>query len=214
MASFDNEALQEEKNLISYLEQNVQYLINQIQQLKSQPQPQLPTCPNLNLPQPPQFSGIPTELPLFKLKLLHYLVGNQSTYHDSETHLLYAGSLLSGSAGLWCHALVDLNTLLLPPTYDLPRFFQELEGFFGGGITLQSRERSLDTLRQTGAVSELAIAFQNITHTFSPRWPDHPLIYVFSKKLRENIRLELTARGSVLTTFNTYLAAAISVEQN
>ena len=61
--------------------------------------------------------------------------------------------------------------------------------------------------------SSLAIAFRNITHTFSHRWPDHPLIYVFPKKLRENIRFELTARGSIPTTFNTYLAAAILVEQ-
>ena len=99
-------------------------------------------------------------------------------------------------------------------TYDLPRFFQELEDLFGEAVTLQSRERSLNALRQTGTVSELAIAFQNITHTFSPRWPDHPLIYVFSKKLRENIRFELTARGSLPTTFNTYRAAAILVEQN
>ena len=36
----------------------------------------------------------------------------------------------------------------------------------------------------------------------------------FSRKLRENIRFELTAQGSIPTTFHTYLAAAISVEQN
>lgn len=60
----------------------------------------------------------------------------------------------------------------------------------------------------------MAIAFQNITSTFSPRWLDHPLIYLFSRKLRENIRFELTARGSIPTTFPAYVAAAISVEQN
>ena len=108
---------QDEKDRITYLEQYVQYLINRIQQLQSQPPPPLPTRPNLNLPTPPQFFGLPTELPLFKLKLLHYLVGNQFTYHDSETQLLYAGSLLIGSAGQWYHALVDPVTLLLPPTY-------------------------------------------------------------------------------------------------
>ena len=140
MADFDAQQdaqdAQDEKNRINYLEQNVQYLINQIQQLQSQTQPPLPTRPNLNLPQPPQFSGLPTELPLFKVKLLHHLVGNQSTYHDSNTQLLYAGSLLIGSAGQWYHALVDPVTLLLPPTHDLPRFFQELEDFFGGAVTL------------------------------------------------------------------------------
>ena len=175
MAEFDNKVLQDDKNRISYLEQNVQYLVNQIQQLQSltsQPPPpqHQPPRPNLNLPQPPPFSGIPSELPLFKLKLLHFLVGNQSTYHDPETQLLSAGSLLTGSTGQWYQALVDPITLLLPPTYDLPRFFLELGDFFGGGITLQSREHSLDIVRQTGTVSELAIAFQNITHTFSPRW--------------------------------------------
>ena len=101
-----------------------------------------------------------------------------------------------------------------PPSYDLGRFFRELEDFFGGGVTLQSRERSLDNLRHTGTMSEVAIPSQNITHTFSPRWPDHPFIYLFSKKLKENIRFELTARGSIPTTFHAYLAATISVEQN
>ena len=67
--------------------------------------------------------------------------------------------------------------------------------------------------RQTGTVSELAIAFQNITNTISPRWPDHPLIYLFPRKLKEHIRFELTDRGSLPPTFHAYLAAAISVEQ-
>ena len=203
-----------DRERVAYLEQQMQYLVNQVQNLQALPPPHAMPPPNLNLPQPPLFSGTQSELPLFKLKLLHFLVGNQTTYHNSETQLLYAGSLLSGSAGQWYHSLLDPVTLLLPTTYDLPRFFAELEDFFGGGVTLQSRERSLQILRQTGSVSDLAIAFQNITNTFIPRWADHPLIYVFSQKLRETIRFEMTARGAIPLTFQTYIAAAISVEQN
>ena len=55
--------------------------------------------------------------------------------------------------------MVDPITFQLHPSHDLHRFFQELEEFFGGAITLHSRERSLDLLRQTGLVSDLAIAF-------------------------------------------------------
>ena len=40
------------------------------------------------------------------------------------------------------------------------------------------------------------------------------MIYLFPRKLKENIRFELTARGSLPSTFHAYLAAAISVEQN
>ena len=101
-----------------------------------------------------------------------------------------------------------------PPLPRPPPLFSGVGGGFGGAVTLHSRERSLDLLRQTGSVSDLAIAFKNITHTFNPRWPDHPLIYLFSRKLRETIRFELTARGSLPSTFHAYLAAAISVEQN
>ena len=72
-------------------------------------------------------------------------------------------------------------------------FIQELKDFFGGGITLQPCERSFDILRQTGTVSELAIAFQYIISTFIPRWSNHPLFYIFSKKLRETIYFELIA---------------------
>ena len=110
--------------------------------------------------------------------------------------------------------MVDPNITQLHPSYDIHRFLAELEEFFGGAVTLHSRERSLDLLRQTSSVSDLAIAFQNSTHTFHPRWPDHPLIYLFSRKLKETIRFELFSRGSLPSTFPAYVAAAISVEQN
>ena len=100
---------------------------------------------------------MPSELPTFKL--FQFLIGNQNTYADSDSHLLYAGSLLTGSAGQWYHSLVDPNTLQLPPSYIFDFFFQELEDFFGGLITLQSPERSLDIVRQKETVSELAIVF-------------------------------------------------------
>ena len=86
---------------------------------------------------------------MFKLRLYQYLICNYSTYGDHATQLLYAGSLLEGSAAQWYSTLVDPATLLLPPSYTLDSFWQELEDFFGGGVTLQSRERSLDVLRQT-----------------------------------------------------------------
>ena len=79
-------------------------------------------------------------------------MGNYNTYGDQTSQLLFAGSLLEGSAGQWYSTLVDPTTLLLPPSYTLDSFCQELEDFFGGGVTLQSWERSLDVLRQTGSV--------------------------------------------------------------
>ena len=109
--------------------------------------------PNLNLSPPPKFSGIPSELPRFKLRLYQFLMGNFNTYGDNASQLLFAGSLLKGSAGQWYSTLVDPTTLLLPPSYTLDSFWQELEDFYGGWVTLQSRERSLDVLRQTGSVS-------------------------------------------------------------
>ena len=121
-------------------------------------------------------------------------MGNHNTYNDNESQLMLACSLLIGYTGQWYLSLIDSNTIHLPPSYTLDSFIQELEDFFGGANTLQSWERSLDVLRQTGLVSELAIAFQNITSTFIPCWSDHPLIYMFSKKLREVIMFELTAR--------------------
>ena len=81
---------------------------------------------------------------------------------------MYAGGLLTGPAHQWYMTLVDDYTYNLPPHYDLDYFLQALTNFFGGGITLASRERALDTLRQTGTVQQLAIAYQNITNTFSP----------------------------------------------
>ena len=127
---------------------------------------------------------------------------------------MYAASLLTGDADEWYMTLVDHTARDLTPHYTLDNFLQAMTNFFGGGITLASRERSLDTLRQTGTVQQLAIAFQNITNTFAPRWTNHSLIYVLSKKIRDPIRFELAARGTVPPLFHDYVAAAILVEQN
>ena len=232
MAEFDANIAPEHTRMTN-MENAIHELINEVRYIRAmqdQNQPPSPPSPgspppppppvlllnrpNLNLPTPPVFSGNPSELATFKSKLFQFLIGNHNTYTDSASQLLYTGGLLSGSAYQWYQSLIDPATNQLPPSYTLEILFQEMAEFFGGGITLQTRERSLDILRQTGTVSELAIAFQNITSSFTPRWPDHPLIYVFSKKLRETIRFELTARGPLPTTFPTFLAAAIAVEQN
>ena len=103
--------------------------------MADQPPPP-PSRPNLNLSPPSKFSGIPSELPMFKLRLYQFLMGNFNTYGDHASQLLFAGSLLEGSAGQWYSTLVDPITLLLPPSYTLDSFWQELEDFFGGGVTL------------------------------------------------------------------------------
>ena len=41
--------------------------------------PPPPLRPNLNLPEPPRFSGTPSELPSFQLKLCQFLRGNFNT---------------------------------------------------------------------------------------------------------------------------------------
>ena len=98
---------------MSFLEQNVIFLSNTIQQMQPNvpaPIPQLVFHPYLNLPPPPPFFGFPLELPIFKMKLIHFRVGNCNTYPDSKTQLLCAGQLLTGPAYQWYHALVDPHT--------------------------------------------------------------------------------------------------------
>ena len=135
-------------------------------------------------------------------------------YIDSHNQILFVGSLMDGQAGQWYESLVDQTTCHVPSTYTFDSLMKELEDLIGGGVTLQSRERALITLRQTGSVSELAIAFQNISNTFHPRWTGHPLIFVFSQNLKEVIKFELTARGDLPFKFQAYLAVAISIEHN
>ena len=145
--------------------------IQPIQPLPAPPPPplNLPPCPNLNLPQPPFFSGNPLELNTFIVKLSQFLLGNFNTFYDDGSKLLYAGRLLSGPAQQWYETYLPPVTHALPPHYTLKIFLGELTAFFGGGVTMASREHSLDNLRQTGTVSDLAIAFQNIINTYTPR---------------------------------------------
>ena len=223
MAEFDGEMLLQDQNAqlahenlqlrnsFETQNQEITYLRNMVQQPPRSPPP---PSKSLNLPLPPRFSGSSSDLNSFKLRLIQYLGSNMDAYADSHNQILFTGSLMDGPASQWYESLIDPSTYHVPSTYTFDTFIQELDDFFGGGVTLHSRERSLIGLRQTGSVSELAISFQNITNHFRPRWPDHPLIFVFSQKLKEVIRFELTARGDLPSKFQAYIAAAISIEHN
>ena len=60
--------------------------------------------------------------------------------------VLYAAGLLSRAAKQWLLTHIDPDTQLIPANYDLARLFAELQNFFGGAATLQSRERDLRAL--------------------------------------------------------------------
>ena len=157
IADFDNEMLQEEQKRMerqTLMEREIQNLRhnshNQSQEInysrnmvQNPPHQAYPPRRNLNPPPPPNFFGIPSEIYSFKLRLCQFLGANMDTYSDSQSQLLYAGSLLSGLAGQWYISLVDLDTLHLPLSYTIDTLLLALEEFFGGGVTLQSRERSL-----------------------------------------------------------------------
>ena len=159
------------QNLIAQQAQNAQYIQNN-QNIGSKfvPPPSLfPLHPNLNLPESLKFYGNPSELPSFKLKLWQFLQGDFITYFYTRSQLMYVGNPFSGDTNDWYMTLIDQTTYNLPPHYDLHTFLQALADFFRGGITLASCERSLDTLRQTKTVQQLAIAYENITNTFTPQ---------------------------------------------
>ena len=110
---------------MAYLEQTVAHMGNALNHIQNVPQPAPPPQfhPNVNLSPPPPFSSSPLLLPTFKMNLFHFLVGNKHTYPDSQSQLLYAGQLLEGPVYQWYQAMVDPVTTLLPPEYDLARFF-------------------------------------------------------------------------------------------
>ena len=206
---------QHQSNLIKQLMSEMQLLRNQVniqgQQMPPpivppppppyQPPPPYPpppiAPPNLNLSPPPSFLGNPSELKSFKLRLCQFIGSAPATYPTDEYKIMLAGSYLKGSAGQWYECLVDPITNRVPTTITFDVFLGQLSDYFGGGVTSQTLERSLINLRQTGSVSDFAIAFQNITNAFNPRWPDAPLIFEFMQKLKEVIRYELTARGAL-----------------
>ena len=99
-----------------------------------------------------------TELKAFKHKLVQFLKGNHNTYFDAQSQVMYASSLCQGLAHEWILTLIDLDNL--PDHYTLDSFLAAMTAFFGGGVT-RAFQDSLDDLRQTGTMSDLAIAFQN-----------------------------------------------------
>ena len=95
--------LEHDKARMLHMENTIAQMGNALHNLQNVPQPAPPPPfhPNLNLSPPPPFSGSPLLLPTFKMKLIHFLVGNRNTYPDSESELLYAGQLLDGPAYQW-----------------------------------------------------------------------------------------------------------------
>ena len=93
-----------DQDCMAFLENQFQYLYAEVSHLRgvaNQPPPPLPPQPrhNLNLPPPSKFSGNPSELPMFELKLYQFIMGYYNTYGDHTSRLLFAGSLLEGLAG-------------------------------------------------------------------------------------------------------------------
>ena len=89
MAAFDDALNQQnaqlpipipDPNRMAFLEGQFQYLFAEVTNLRGMvnnppPPPPQPLRPNLNLPLPLQFSGTPSELPIFKLKLFSVSYG-------------------------------------------------------------------------------------------------------------------------------------------
>ena len=148
MADFDNSVLQQEQDRMAHLETENQDLRIRFQQMANgwiflrnqvqHPPPQFPTSPrkNINLPPPPIFSGIPSVLFSFKLRLCQFLGAIYDTYTDTQSQILYVGNLLSVMAGQWYESLKNPHTLFLPPSYPFDSFLQELDFLFGGVVTL------------------------------------------------------------------------------
>ena len=123
MADFDAQQAQQQAHQnrfdqdqarIAFLEQNIANISHALQNMQNNIPalvPQQIFHPNLNLPSPPSFSGSPPHLPTFKMKLVHFLVGNRNTYLDFQSQLLYAGQLMEGPAYQWYQSIVDPITI-------------------------------------------------------------------------------------------------------
>lgn len=233
MAEFDaqvgaEDALREQINQLQFenqrLNQNAQqnhinaqhYMGQQNQNFQNQflyhPQPHLAPRPNLNLPPPPHYDGNPTTLQTWKLKLIQFLRGNATTYFDDISMVMYASSLMSGPAQQWLETIMDPVSATLPPHYTLDLFLHEITAFFGGVATIALQENDLDDLQHTGTVRQFAVEFQTIISKFRPAWTDSAAIYVFSRKLKPQIRFEVARKGEVPTGFQAYMGACIHME--
>ena len=179
MASFDaNDIAQQDRDRVARLESDIHstnaivgQIANQMNHFLQLQQQNIPNNPpprrNLNLPDPPHFSGNPSELQSFKVQLCQYMGANPDIYVDSQTQILFSGSHLRGPARDWYESLIDPATLMVPPSTTFDIFLQELEEFFGGAITFQSRERSLILLRQTLPYQSWPLLFKQLQMHFA-----------------------------------------------
>ena len=62
---------------------------------------------DLQLPTPTPFSGNPSELRSFQLRLSEYFDGSPARYHNDSSRILYTGSSLTGAATKRYEGLMD-----------------------------------------------------------------------------------------------------------
>ena len=114
----------------------------------SNPAPPQPPPPDLPTPHPLPFLGDPTDFARFKLKLTQFFYNHHTSFPIPFTRVMFTLTKLEGAADKWLLNHVHPDTNLLPANWDFTEVLAELQLFFGGAATLQSRERDLRALRQ------------------------------------------------------------------
>jgi hypothetical protein len=172
------------------LTSQLNYIRGQINQLQSQTHQRNrpPKEPRIADPEP--FNGERGQLKNFTSKLQLKYFAEPSRFTTDEVKIAYAGALLRGNAYSWFRPLLTSNDDII---HDYELFQAALEQVFGDPDEVQTAERELRALRQTGSVATYVSNFRRIMSYL--QWNNAALTSQFYIGLKDHVKDEFARTG-------------------
>jgi hypothetical protein len=164
---------------------------------------------DIALTPPAPFDGERTsQLSVFLTQLRLAFAARPSQFYNDRHKVLYAASLLRGTAFSWIQPYLDMDH---PPTWltDFGLFTAEINKVFGEPHALDTAARSLDNLKQTGSVADYAAKFRRLAIIL--QWGDGPLTYLFYRDLKDEVKDEI-ARVERPSDLEALITLAIRID--
>jgi Retrotransposon gag protein len=158
---------------------------------------------------PEPFNGKPaSQLREFLTQLRLVFAGQPSKFQNDRFKVIYAASLLRGTAFSWFQPYLDMTN---PPAWlsDFALFTAEINKVFGDPELRISAARSLDRLRQTGSAIAYAAEFRR--HATILNWEDEPLAHRFYQGLKDSVKDEIVRFGRP-KELDTLVQLAINID--
>src|SRR5277367_2143231 len=184
-------------------------LVRQLQETTPAPLEPTPTPPprkEPKLPEPPEFSGKPSEYATFINHCDLYFRMRSITFDSDYVKTAYVISRCRGSSAEWGHSLIESSSDIL---YDYDAFKEQLASMYADKQRRKALRQKLTTLKQTGSASKFAAEFLTIANILGI--DDESRFALFTAGLKPEVQRALALVRDI-DTFEELVDAAVQID--